>query len=78
MERDKGEYEMNALAHVMDRVTPDLQETEMRTSTLYDLIEVISDETEPGEEGLMVRAVLDLLKSGRIKWVNGNRELRRI
>jgi hypothetical protein len=69
---------MNALAHVMDTMTPDFQETVMTTSSLYELIEAISDEAESGEEGLIVWAVLDLLKSGRIKWVNWNRDLRRI
>ena len=62
---------MNALALVRDTVTPDLQEATMRRITLYDLIEVIHNETEPGEEGLIVWAVLDLLRSGKVKWKSG-------
>lgn len=69
---------MNALAHVMDTMTPGLQEAAMTTSSLYGLIEAISNEAEPGEEELIVWAVLDLLKSGKIKWVSGHRDLRRI
>ena len=69
---------MKALAHVMDTMTPDLHRAATRTSTLYDLIAAISDEAEPGEEGLILEAVLGLMKSGKIKWVHGHRDRRRI
>lgn len=41
------------------------------TTTLYDLIEAISDEVQPGEESLLADVVLHLLDSGKIK-CNGN------
>ncbi len=37
------------------------------SSTVYNLIEAINGEVEPGEEGLIVWAVLDLLRSSKIK-----------
>jgi hypothetical protein len=76
--REKGEGEMNALAHVMDTMTPDLQETGTTTSSLYDLIEAISEEVRPGEDELIVEAVLNLMKSGQIKWVSRHRNLKPI
>ena len=64
---------MNALAHVMDTMKPDLQEAAITTSSLYDLIEAIIDEAEPSEEGLIVEAVLNLMRSGQIKWGSRHR-----
>jgi hypothetical protein len=75
---DKAGDEMNALAYGVDTTMSDLHDAAARTSTLYDLIEAVSDEAEPGEEGLIVEAVQDLMRSGKIKWVRGNRNLKQI
>lgn len=40
------------------------------TTTLYDLMEALIDEAGPEEEELATLAVLDLFRSGRVKWVN--------
>ena len=45
-------------------------------TTLYDLIEAISDEVQPGEESLLTDVVLHLLDSGKIKCY-GNLKVRR-
>ena len=47
-------------------------------STLYDLIEAIDDRAGPGEEGVIVEALSDLMRSGTIKSVNGHGNPRRI
>ena len=69
---------MNALAHVMDTAKPDPHEAAKRTSTLYDLIEAIGDEADPGEEELIVKAVQNLMRCGKIKWLSENRNLKQI
>ncbi len=38
-------------------------------TTLYDLIETLTNEVQSGEENLMLAAVLDLMKSRRVRWV---------
>jgi hypothetical protein len=42
--------------------------------TLYDLIEVIEEEIEPGEEHLIVPVVFDLIESHKVKWVRSHRD----
>jgi hypothetical protein len=40
-------------------------------TTLYDLISVLSDELETEEEELILPILIDLMNSGRIKFVDG-------
>jgi len=64
---------MNALAQTVQPVIPGFQAATNITSTLYDLIEAISEEVPSGEEGLIVEAVLNLMRSDQIKWVSRHR-----
>jgi hypothetical protein len=45
-------------------------------TTLYDLIEALSQEVEPGEEHLVTAALVHLINSGGVKFVDDWRELR--
>jgi len=49
--------------HALPQENP---EYEYITTTLYDLIETINEELQPGEEKLLERIVLDLTKDQRI------------
>jgi hypothetical protein len=42
-------------------------------TTLYDLISALSDELETEEEELILPILIDLMNSGRIKFVDGKR-----
>lgn len=42
-------------------------------TTLYDLIAALSDELETEEEELILPILIDLMNSGRIKFVDGER-----
>ena len=45
-------------------------------TTLYELIEAVGDELEPGEEDFLTVVVLHMLRAGRIEFNAGLRELR--
>jgi hypothetical protein len=45
-------------------------------TTLYDLIEALSQEVGPGEDHLVTAALVHLINSGRVKFVDDGRELR--
>ena len=42
-------------------------------TTLYDLIAALSDELRPEEEELVVPILVDLMNSGQLKFVDGER-----
>jgi hypothetical protein len=42
-------------------------------TTLYDLIEAIGTEVEPGEDDLIIATVVHLLNSGRVKFTGDGR-----
>jgi hypothetical protein len=42
-------------------------------TTLYDLISALSDELETEEEALLLPILIDLMNSGRIKFVDSER-----
>jgi hypothetical protein len=44
--------------------------------TLYELVEAISDELQPGEDGLVTQVVMHMLATGNIKSIGGGRKLR--
>jgi hypothetical protein len=44
-------------------------------TTLYDLVEAISSEVEPGEEDLITATLVHLLNSGRVKFCGDPRNL---
>ena len=46
----------------------------MVETTLYDLISALSTEMGAGQEELVIPIVVDLLNSGRIKFVEGPRQ----
>jgi hypothetical protein len=64
---------MQALAYKTEMMDSDLSEKTTINITLYDLIEAISEEIEPGENELIVPVVLDLIESGRVKRKRNNR-----
>jgi len=39
-------------------------------TTLYDLIETIDEEVEPGEEWLVAKTVMHLIDTGKVTFVN--------
>ena len=39
-------------------------------TTLYDLIEAINSEVSPEEDALVIATVMDLLKSGRVRFLD--------
>ena len=41
------------------------------TTTLYDLIAALQDVVQPGEDALVVAAMVHLLRTGRITWLSG-------
>ena len=47
----------------------------MVTTTLYDLIEAICEETDPDDDSLVADIIVDLLNKGRIKFLNPMGEL---
>ena len=47
-------------------------EKEVET-TLYDLISALSDELGPEEEELILPILIDLMNSGRLKFIDGER-----
>ena len=67
---------MNALAQRSKNRCQDYPEASAVRTTLYDLIEAMTDEAEPTDEGLIVAAVFDLTESGKAKWVRPRRAIR--
>ena len=47
-------------------------EKEIET-TLYDLISALNDELAPEEEELILPILIDLMNSGRLKFIDGDR-----
>lgn len=60
---------MKTSAHVWQAPNIESRRAISIKSTLYDLIEAISDEVEQGEENLITASVLDLIESGKIKFI---------
>lgn len=44
-------------------------------TSLYDLIEAVSDEIEPGEDGLLPEAIQHLFDSGQARFVDCSTEI---
>lgn len=55
---------------------PDVWRKRIIRTTLYDLIGTMINEVQSSEENLIVAAVLDLLKSGRVKWARTRNPLK--
>ncbi|MBW1846988.1 MAG: hypothetical protein JRG81_13550 [Deltaproteobacteria bacterium] len=55
--------------------TLNVSETRSRTS-LYDLIEAVSDELEPGEYNLVPETIQHLFDSGQARFIDGSTEIR--
>jgi hypothetical protein len=65
----------NSTQSVLAQVPAYAESTTIET-TLYDLIEAISDEVEPGEDDLIIATVVHLLNSGRVKFTGDWRNAR--
>lgn len=63
---------MNESAHDLQAVNSGLPEAHTIHCTLYDLIEAISEEVEPGEERLIATTVLNLIELGKVRCANGD------
>jgi hypothetical protein len=57
------------------REQPDPEVSTIHT-TLYDLIEALSQEVGPGQDHLVTAALVHLINSGGVKFVDDGRELR--
>ena len=51
-------------------ITQEESENATRTTTLRDLIEVIEDEVGPAEDPLIAEIVLDLVETGRTRFMD--------
>ena len=59
---------MEAMAQSFDTVEQAPPVLTTVETTLYDLIEAIGDQVQPGEDRLVVEAVLDLIDTGQVKF----------
>ncbi len=57
---------MQAMAQTFQTVEPAHSGLTTVKSTLYELIEAISEEVQPGEDRFVAEAVLDLIDTGQI------------
>jgi len=57
---------MEAMAQHFDNVEQAYPGLTTAKTTLYQLIEAISEEVKPGEDRMVVEAVLDLIDTGKI------------
>jgi hypothetical protein len=48
---------------------------ERKQTSLYDLIEAVSDELEPGEDGLVPETIQHLFDSGRARFIDCSTEI---
>jgi hypothetical protein len=65
----------NSTQSVLAQVPADAESTTI-TTTLYDLIEAVSAEVDPGEDDLIIATVMHLLNSGRVKFTGDWRNAR--
>ena len=64
-----------ATQSIPTQVPEDTEPTTVAT-TLYELVEAISAEVEPGEDDLIIATVVHLLNSGRVKFTGDWRNAR--
>jgi len=57
---------MEAVAQSFCAAEPEHSGSTTIETTLYELIEAINEQVQPGEDRLVVEAVLDLIETGRI------------
>jgi hypothetical protein len=65
----KTKFQNNRLGHTLN-----VAEAREQTS-LYDLIEAVSDELEPGEDGLVPETIQHLFDSGQARFVDCSTEI---
>ena len=58
---------MQPMDHTFDAAEETHPEPSATTTTLYGLIDAISEEVQPGEDGLVAEVVFHLLETGQIK-----------
>ena len=58
---------MDTVAYKTDVFYPAQRRDSFIVTNLYDLIEAVSNEVEPGEEELIFSVILDLVESGRLR-----------
>jgi hypothetical protein len=64
---------MNAMLETKERRS---DEFTLVTTTLYDLIEAMQDETGPDADDLIVASVVELFRTGRLAFLRRTRQLR--
>jgi hypothetical protein len=65
---------MEALAFRRQRTKSCFSKGRGIKTTLYELIEAVTNEVESGEEELVAGAVLDLIESRKMKWIRGDKD----
>ncbi len=68
---------MQAMAQSISTVASTYWESTTTKTTLYELIEAISEELQPGEEHLVSTIVLHLFDTRRIKFLGNPEEIRK-
>ncbi len=54
----------------------DNQEQRIIKTTLYELIDAISGEVDPGEDGVIVETVSHIMDSNKVKFLNDRMDIR--
>jgi hypothetical protein len=62
---------MEAIVRDLDTLEPIYPGTTTIKTSLYELIEAISEEVKPGEDELVAETVLHLFETGQAKFING-------
>ncbi len=65
---------MQAMAKAFHTIEPAHSGSTTVRTTLYELIEAIGKEVEPGEDRLVTETVLDLVDTGQVKFLCSIRE----
>ena len=58
---------------IVETMSSDQRPEKTIETTLYDLIAALSDELEPEEEELILPILIDLMNSGRLQFIDGQR-----
>jgi hypothetical protein len=66
----EGGVNMETIPWIFDQLEPLHSKHNFINTTLYEIIETIAEEVEPGEEGMVTEAVLELLASRKAKFLS--------
>lgn len=63
---------MEAVTQTFHSIEPRYPAITTIETTLYELIEAVSDEIKSGEDGLVAESVLHLLDTGQVKFIHAD------